>query len=160
MWSDYLVSCDCGFHSVCPLMEKDKRLWKLPDGRDWLRGKLGLVLMGRAMLSKSSIQFSVDGWSCALSLLFTWGQTMIEVMKIMVTSFKRMEQWPHKRLTQTCLWVSGILQQRHGSVVVCCRLGDTECSSTCMGCFEGGKSLEVDFISNSKAFCAESGLLC
>ena len=24
-------------------------LWKLPDGRDWLRGKLGLVLMGRAM---------------------------------------------------------------------------------------------------------------
>ena len=26
MWSDWLVSCDCGFHSVCPLMEKDKRL--------------------------------------------------------------------------------------------------------------------------------------
>ena len=25
--------------SVCPQMEKDKRLWKLPDGRDWLRGK-------------------------------------------------------------------------------------------------------------------------
>ena len=22
----WLVSCDCGFHSVCPLMEKDKRL--------------------------------------------------------------------------------------------------------------------------------------
>ena len=37
-------------------------LWKLPDGRDWLRGKLGLVLMGGAMLSKSLIQFSVDGW--------------------------------------------------------------------------------------------------
>ena len=35
-----LVSfCDCGFHSVCPLMDKDKRLirigdlWKLPDER-------------------------------------------------------------------------------------------------------------------------------
>ena len=28
-------------------------LWKLPDGRDWLRGNQGLVLMGRAMLSKS-----------------------------------------------------------------------------------------------------------
>ena len=26
MWSDWLVSCDCGFHSVCPLMEKNKRL--------------------------------------------------------------------------------------------------------------------------------------
>ena len=26
MWSDWLVSCDCGFQSVCPLMEKGKRL--------------------------------------------------------------------------------------------------------------------------------------
>ena len=34
-------------------------LWKLPDGIDWLRGILGLVLMGRAMLSKSLIQFSL-----------------------------------------------------------------------------------------------------
>ena len=41
------------------------------------------------MLSKSLIQFSVDGWSCVPSLLFTWGQTMVEVMKIMVTSFRR-----------------------------------------------------------------------
>ena len=30
------------------------------------------------MLSKSLIQFSVDGWSCVPSLLFTWGQTMLE----------------------------------------------------------------------------------
>ena len=41
------------------------------------------------MLSKSLIQFSVDGWSCVPSPLFTCGQTMVEVMKIMVTSFKR-----------------------------------------------------------------------
>ena len=52
-------------------------------------GKLGLVLMGGAMLSKSLIQFSVDGWGCVPSLLFTWSQTMEEVMKIMVISFKR-----------------------------------------------------------------------
>ena len=64
-------------------------LWKLPDGRDWLRGKLSLVLMGGAMLSKSLIQFFVDGWSCVPSLIFSWGQTMVEVMKIMMTSFKR-----------------------------------------------------------------------
>ena len=51
-------------------MEKDKRLWKLPDGIDRLRGKLGLVLMGGAMLSKSLIQFSVDGRGCVPSLLF------------------------------------------------------------------------------------------
>ena len=35
-----------------------------------MRGKLGLVLMGRAMLSKSLIQFSVDGQGCVPSLLF------------------------------------------------------------------------------------------
>ena len=54
---------------------------------DW--GKLGLVLVGGAMLSKSLIQFSVDEWSCVPSVLFAWGQNMVEVMKIMVTSFKR-----------------------------------------------------------------------
>ena len=33
--------------------------------------------MGRAMLSIYLIQFSVDGWSCVPSLLFTWAQTMV-----------------------------------------------------------------------------------
>ena len=51
-------------------------------------GKLGLVLMGGAMLSKSLIQFSVDGWGCLSSLLFGLSQTMVEVMKTMGT-FKR-----------------------------------------------------------------------
>ena len=88
MWSDWLVSCDCGFQSVCPLIEKDKRLME-PSWWERLRGNLGLVLMGGAMLNKSIIQFSVDGWSCVPSLLFTWGQTMVAVMQIMVTSFKR-----------------------------------------------------------------------
>ena len=46
------------------------------------------------MLSKSSNHFSVDGWSWVLSLLFTWGQTMVEVMKIMMTSFKRSHACP------------------------------------------------------------------
>ena len=36
------------------------------------------------MLNESLVQFSVDGWSCAPSLLFTWGQTIVDIMKIMV----------------------------------------------------------------------------
>ena len=84
MWSDWLV-----FILSALWWRRIRGLWKLPDGRDWLRGKLGLVLKGRAMLSKSLIQFSVDGWSCVPSLLFTWSQTMVEVTKIMATSFKR-----------------------------------------------------------------------
>ena len=34
------------------------------------KGETALVLMGRAMLSKFLIQFSVDGWGCVPSLLF------------------------------------------------------------------------------------------
>ena len=57
-------------------------MWKLSDERDWLWENLGLALM-----CKSLIRFSVDGRGCAPSLLFD--QTMVELMKIMVTSFKR-----------------------------------------------------------------------
>ena len=92
MWSDCFVFCDCGSQSVCPLMEKDKRLMEASYGRDWLRGKLGLVLMGGAVLSKSLIQFSVDGWGCVPSCCLTWGRTMVELMKIMETSFQRSVQ--------------------------------------------------------------------
>ena len=44
------------------------------------------------------MQFFVDGWGCVLSLLFAWGQTMMEVMKRMVTSLKR----PHARTAIVC----------------------------------------------------------
>ena len=41
------------------------------------------------MLCKSLIQFSVDGQLCVPFLLFDLRQTMVEVMKLMATSFKR-----------------------------------------------------------------------
>ena len=115
--SVWLVFCDCGFHSVCPLMEKDRGLWKLPNGRDWLRGKLGLVLMDRAMLSKSFIQFSVEGQDCVPSVCLMWGQTMVEVMKIMATSFKRSHALLHS--------VPLTLQQATANQHLCRRLLDT-----------------------------------
>ena len=40
---------------------------------------LGLVLMGGALLCKSLTQFSVDGF-CVPSLLFTWGQAMVDFL--------------------------------------------------------------------------------
>ena len=66
---------------------------------------LGLVLMGRAMLSKTLIHFSVNGWCCVPSLLFHLRPNcgghdedngdllqklpvLVDVMKIMVTFFK------------------------------------------------------------------------
>ena len=85
-----LVSfCDCGLHYVCPLMEKDKRLMETSWWERLTDKETGPALVGGAMLSKSLIQFSVNGWGHVPSLLFTWGQTMVDVMKIMVTSFKR-----------------------------------------------------------------------
>ena len=47
-------------------------LWKLPDGRDWLWGKLGPALGCRALPSKSLIQLSAHRLGCAPSLLAVW----------------------------------------------------------------------------------------
>ena len=38
MWSDWLVFCDCGFHSDCPLLEMVKSLMEASWWRYWLRG--------------------------------------------------------------------------------------------------------------------------
>ena len=78
MWSVWLFFLVC-FFCVCVIVAfilcalwwmRISGLWKLTDGRDWLWRKLGLVLMGGAMLSKSLIQFYVDGPGCVPSLLF------------------------------------------------------------------------------------------
>ena len=47
LWFSYLFS----------LIRRIRGLWKFPDGRDWLMGELGLVLMGRAILNKSLILY-------------------------------------------------------------------------------------------------------
>ena len=64
-----LVSFLWLWFSFC--LVEDKRLVKLPklpNGKDWLRVKLGLALMGKAMLNKPLILFSADEWSCVSSL--------------------------------------------------------------------------------------------
>ena len=70
MWSDWLVFCNSGFQSVWPLMEKDKKLMEASWWKRLTEGKLGLVLMGGAKLSKSLILFSFEGRGCVPSLLF------------------------------------------------------------------------------------------
>ena len=46
MWSDWLVSCDCGFYSVCPLMEKDKRLMEASWWKRLTEGETGSCFDG------------------------------------------------------------------------------------------------------------------
>ena len=91
-----VIFCHCGFHSVFLLMDKDKRLMEA-SWWERLSGKLDLVLMGKAMFSKcliQLIQFSVDVQSLFPPCCLTWGQTTVEVMKIMLTSFKRSKAYP------------------------------------------------------------------
>ena len=68
MCSVWLVFCSCGFYSVCPLTDEDKSLVEA----SWQEGlavrKPSLTLVGMAMLRKSLLQFSADGWVCIPSL--------------------------------------------------------------------------------------------
>ena len=70
MWPDWLVFCDCGFHSVCPLMEKDKRLVETSWWEGLAVGKTGSCSGGWAMPSKSWIQFCQ--WVRLHFLLVVW----------------------------------------------------------------------------------------
>ena len=65
-----LVFYACGFHSVCPLMDKYKRLMEASSWERLTEGEKGLIVIGGAMVSKPLIQFSVDGQGCVPSLLF------------------------------------------------------------------------------------------
>ena len=54
-----------------------------------------------------------------------WGNRLLEgTNKTLCTPGpRRKEQWPHQRLSQTCLWVSRSLWQRRGLTVACCKVG-------------------------------------
>ena len=70
MWSDWLVFYDCGFQSVCLLMEKDKRLMEASWWERLTEGETESSSDGWGHAGKSLIQFSIDGWGCVPSLLF------------------------------------------------------------------------------------------
>ena len=56
MWSNWLFFCDCGFQSVCPLMEKDKRLMEAP----WLER---LTEGGTGSYTRVAQKFSTWWWN-------------------------------------------------------------------------------------------------
>ena len=69
LWLSFWRPWDCSLaSSVCPQWMRIRGLCKLPGGRGRLWGKLGLVLVYRAMISKSLVQFSLGRWGCAPSL--------------------------------------------------------------------------------------------
>ena len=77
----------------------------------------GSCFDGRAMISKYLIQFSVDGWAVFPPCCLTWDQTMVEVMKIMVTPVKRSHAC-------TAALSAPVLQQATSDLLLCQRLLD------------------------------------
>ena len=58
MWSVWLVFCDCGFNSVCPLMDKDKRLKEVSWWERLTEGETGSCSGGWGYAQFSSVEFS------------------------------------------------------------------------------------------------------
>ena len=105
----------------------------------WYIPLVSLILLKISLVFPILLFFSISlHWSLRkvfLSLLASpWNFTF------------KWEQWPHKRLTHTCPWVSRSLHWRCGSAMDCYRVGDTECSSVCMGPIEGGAIIFITFI--------------
>ena len=65
------VGCRFLLQGIFPTQGSNPGLPPL-DGRDWQWEKLGLVLVGRALLSKALVQLSSDGWGCTPSLVVVW----------------------------------------------------------------------------------------
>ena len=70
-------------------MDKGKRLIEVSWWELLTMGESGSFVMGRATLSKPSIQFSVDRQGCVPSLLFGLRPNYVGIMTVMVISFKR-----------------------------------------------------------------------
>ena len=120
--------------------------------RHWEGSNLTLCTTGNPTETEPDLPLSVWVWrnrSAAaevaidptielLELAQDWGNRLLEGTNKTLWAPRGKERWPHKRLAQTCPWVSRNLQRRRGSVVACCRVRDTECHSACRGSFEGG----------------------
>ena len=92
MWSVWFVFCDCGFHSVCPLTDKDKRFMEASWWERLTVGETGFYSDGRghAQFSSSSVQllsrvqFFGTPWTaaCQDSLSITNSQSLLRLMSI------------------------------------------------------------------------------
>ena len=96
--------------------------------------------LGISVRLRTPREFDFEGqWDLTTEFPQDWGNRLLEgTNKIWCASGpRRKEQWPHKRLSQTCLWVSRSLQWRRGSTVACCGVRGTEYNSLGVSPFEG-----------------------
>ena len=89
MWSVCLVFCDCGFHSVGPLMDKDKRLMEASLLERLTMGEPGSCSDGWGYAQQIFNPILLMGWAVFPPHCLAWGQTVVGLLVVMVTSFKK-----------------------------------------------------------------------
>ena len=125
MWSVWLVFCDCGFHSVWPLMDKDRRLVEASWWERLTVGESGSYFDGWGQQIFNPVLY---WWAGSVSsLLFVL--TMVGVgnggngngdlfQKNLCLHYCIQCSWPHIRplLTHASVWDSWTLTGKSGSV--------------------------------------------
>ena len=96
MWSVWLVFCDCGFHSVCPLMDKDKRLIMEAS---WLQRL--------AILKEISPEYSLEGLMLKLKLQY-FGHLIQRAGSFEKTLMPWKIEGRRRRGRQRMRWLDGI----------------------------------------------------
>ena len=115
MWLDWLVFCDCGFQSVCPLIEKDKRLmetswWERLRGNwvlFWWAGQCSVNLWYNFLLMGGAV-FSL----CYFSSVTQWCRILCNPIKCSMPGLPVQHQLPEP--TQTHVhWLGDAIQPSH-----------------------------------------------
>ena len=109
MWSVWLVFCDCGFHSVGPLMGKDKKLMETSWWERLTEGETGPCYdeWGNAQFSSVSQScLFVTPWTAAcqasLSITSSWSLLkLISIKSVMPTSSDKLISLKHYLLNCT-----------------------------------------------------------
>ena len=154
MWSVWFIFCDCGFHSVCPLMEKDKRLMEASWWERLTVGETGIegcalifscenskittycwTTIDRRTLDPTIKRYPISkGKGKAPARLYDGAILDLKSSLIPTRDTQRAQTEPcahqetTQRLSQTCLWVFECLLQRYGSAVSGHRGGVSGCS--------------------------------
>ena len=105
-----------------------------------LEPTVDFLIWGSSKETKNPRESDYEGqWNLIIKLPQNWGERLLEdTNKTLCTAGpRRKEQWPHRRLSQTCLWVSRSLWQRDGLKVACRGISGTDYNSLGISPFEG-----------------------
>ena len=141
-------------------MEQEKKQWGTEVKRQNRKGKAKRTHWSQQTLyfnrkhsisttPETTLDMDITRWSILKSDWLYYLQPKIEKLYT-VTLFapgpRRKEQWPHKRLIQTCAWVSGSLRWRHGQQRPAARSGPL---SVALPAWDPMKEVTIVFITST-----------